>query len=63
MPREMRRKLQFAIACPRVHLEGIVTLGMIDIHDGTDEDYLLPVGDAPGSGLALRGGQNNRCPG
>jgi len=35
--------------------EGIVTLGMIDIHDGIDEDYLIPAGDSSGSGLVLRG--------
>ena len=35
--------------------EGVVTLGMIDIDDGLDEDYLVPAPDSLGPGLALQG--------
>jgi len=35
--------------------EGVVTLGMIDISDGLDEDYLVLASDSSGPGLALRG--------
>ena len=34
--------------------EGVGTLGMIDIDDGLDEDYLLPRGTKAGPGLAVQ---------
>jgi mannose-1-phosphate guanylyltransferase len=39
---------------PRVP-EGVLTLGMIDLHQGIDEDYLVVVRAMGGSGLVVRG--------
>ena len=45
---------QLQAALPRIP-EGVGTLGMIDIDDGLDEDYLVPFGDARiGPGLAVQ---------
>jgi len=35
--------------------EGVATLGMIDIDNGVDEDYLVPFGAKGGPGLAVQG--------
>lgn len=39
---------------PRIP-EGVGTLGMIDIDEGIDEDYLVPTGTRLGPGLAVQG--------